>query len=68
MTIQRTETEIIITLPANIQIEGLQSLIDYLTYCEASSKSNATQAQADELATEAMQGWWAKNQSRFLKS
>lgn len=67
MTVVRTPQEIIITLPTTMQEDRLQSILDYITYCEASVKSQATQVEADDLATEAMQGWWAKNQHKFLK-
>ncbi|RZK22672.1 MAG: hypothetical protein EOO56_07735 [Hymenobacter sp.] len=67
MTIERTADEVIIRLPATVDVEGLQQIIDYLSYREATKNSQATQAQVDELAREASQGWWANNRSRFLK-
>lgn len=65
MTIERTAQEIIIRLPANVDISGLQRMINYLTYKEAVSQSKATQADADALAKEAKAGWWEKNKHRF---
>jgi len=42
MNIERTENEIIIRLPANVDTEGLQRFfIDYLIYKEATDKLKA---------------------------
>ncbi len=41
MVIERTDKEVIIRLPAGINISGLQQIIDYLSYQEATSKSQA---------------------------
>lgn len=67
MNIERTENEVIIRLPANVDTEGLQRFIDYLSYKEATAKSEATQADVDQLAAEVKKGWWANNRSRFIK-
>lgn len=67
MIIERTSKEIIIRLPAYVDTTGLQSLIDYLIYKEATAKSKAKQSDVDALANEAKKGWWAKNKSRFVK-
>ena len=67
MQIERTSREVIIRLPASVDTVGLQRLVDYLTYKEATINSNATQDQVDELAIEVKKGWWKKNSSRFIK-
>ncbi|WP_221394157.1 hypothetical protein [Dyadobacter sp. NIV53] len=67
MVIERTSKEIIIRLPSYVDTEGLQRLVDYLTYKEATSKSKAKQSDIDILAQEVKEGWWAKNRSRFVK-
>ena len=67
MTIERTSKEIIIRLPAYMDTKGLQDLVDYLTYKEATAKSKASQADVDALAAEVKEGWWAKNRSRLVK-
>lgn len=41
MEIERTNKEIIIRLPSYVDTEGLQRLVDYLTYKEATAKSQA---------------------------
>lgn len=67
MLIERTSSEVIIRLPASIETIGLQRLIDYLTYKEATVDSKATQAQVDKLAADVKKGWWKKNRKRFIK-
>lgn len=67
MTIERTNNEVIIKLPSNVDTEGLQRLIDFLTYKESTSESKATQDDVDNLASDVKKGWWKKNRSRFIK-
>jgi galactokinase/mevalonate kinase-like predicted kinase len=67
MLIERTSTEVIIRLPSYVNTKGLQQLVDYLSYKEATAKSEATQADVDKLAKELKKGWWSKNRSRFIK-
>ena len=47
MLIERTSNEVIIRLPASVDTMGLQRLVDYLIYKEATSNSKATQEQVD---------------------
>ena len=67
MTIERTSSEVIIRLPSYVDIEGLQRLVDYLIYKEATAKSKAKQSDVDALAKEVKAGWWKENRSRFIK-
>lgn len=67
MLIERTNKEIIIRLPSFVDTTGLQSLVDYLTYKEATSKSKAKQSDVDALSKEVKKGWWAGNRSRLVK-
>ncbi len=67
MLIERTSNEVIIRLPSYVDTEGLQRLIDYLSYKEATAKSKAKQSDLDKLAKEVKKGWWAENKSRFVK-
>lgn len=67
MVIERTSEEIIIRLPSYVDTEGLQRLVDYLIYKEATAKSEANQTDVDKLAIEAKKGWWAENRSRLIK-
>ena len=67
MIIERTKNEVIIRLPAYVKTNGLQRLVDYLSYKEATEKSKAKQADVDKLAKEIKKGWWAKNRATFFK-
>ena len=67
MVIERTKNEVIIRLPSHIDTEGLQNIINYLTYKEATEKSQAKQSDVDKLAKEIKRGWWSKNRRRFIK-
>lgn len=65
LTIERTDHEIIIRLPADLEVGDIQRMLYYLSYKQAINKSQATQAQIDELAKEVKKGWWEKNKNRF---
>jgi len=67
MQIERTSEEILIRLPADVDIVGLQRILDYLNFRQIASKSKATQGQIDELAKESKSSWWTRNKSRVIK-
>lgn len=67
MLIERTSREVIIRLPASVDTIGLQRLVDYLTYKEATANSKATQDQVDKLARQVKKGWWKQNRKRLIK-
>lgn len=67
MLIERTSTEVIIRIPAYVDTTGLQRIVDYLTYKEATANSKASQDQIDKLANDVKKGWWKKNSKRFSK-
>jgi hypothetical protein len=67
MVIERTSKEVIIRLPSYVDTHGLQRLVDYLTYKEATAKSKAKQSDIDVLAEDVKKGWWAKNKNRLVK-
>ena len=67
MTIENTDDKITITLSSSIDRFGLQRLIDYLKYLEATSMSKAKQSEIDELADDVNSTWWEANKSCFLK-
>ncbi|MEO6833250.1 MAG: hypothetical protein ABI378_12005 [Chitinophagaceae bacterium] len=67
MVIERTSNEIIIRLPLNVDTEGLQRLVDYLTYKEATAQSKAKQTDVDAFAKELKKGWWANNKNHLVK-
>ncbi|NCQ11214.1 MAG: hypothetical protein COW67_00565 [Flavobacteriales bacterium CG18_big_fil_WC_8_21_14_2_50_32_9] len=67
MRIERTNNEILIRLSAQTNLVGLQRIIDYIKFIEIASKSNATENQINELATDSKSTWWDKNKSKFIK-
>jgi hypothetical protein len=66
MNIQTVNNQIIITLPATIDLEGVQRLINYLLYKEATKDSKAKPEDVDKLAREVNKQWWQENKHRFL--
>lgn len=67
MLIERNNNEVIIRLSSSVDTEGLQRLVDYLSYKEVTSESKAKQTDVDKLARQVKKGWWSKNRSRFIK-
>ena len=68
MLVERTDNnKIVITLSSSVDSFGLQRLIDYMKYLEATSKSKAKQSDVDKLADEVNASWWNENRKRFIK-
>jgi hypothetical protein len=68
MIIERIDNnKIVITMSSNVDIFGIQRLIDYGRYLEATSQSKAKQSEIDKLADEVNESWWNKNKYRFSK-
>ena len=68
MLIERTDNnQIIITLPSSVDKFGLQRLIDYAKYLDATAGSKAKQADVDKLADAVNAAWWTKNRKRFIR-
>jgi hypothetical protein len=64
---RNTSNQITITISSSVDSFGLQRLIDYIKYLEATSKSKAKQSDVDKLAAEINASWWKKNRDRFIK-
>lgn len=62
-----SKNQITITLSSKVDSLGLQRLIDYTKYLEATQKSKAKQSDVDLLADEVNEDWWTKNRHRFIK-
>ena len=68
MLIERTrDNQITITVSSSVDSFGLQRLIDYVKYLEATAKSKAKQSDVDKLARDVKKGWWKNNRKRFIK-
>jgi hypothetical protein len=64
MLVERTNKEIIIRLPASVDIDDLQDFINYARYKEITSKFKIEQSEADTLAEEISEYWWTENRKR----
>lgn len=67
MIIERNNDEVIIRLPASVNTDDLQDIIDYARYKELTSKSIASQSDIDKLAGEVNKEWWQANKERLIK-
>jgi hypothetical protein len=68
MLIENTSNDkITITISSSVDKFGLQRIISYVKYLEATAKSTAKQSEIDKLANEVNSDWWKKNKSRFIK-
>ncbi len=61
MLIERTSKEVIIRLPASVDTEDLQDLLDYVRYKEITSKFKVKQAEVDNLLSEVKANWLSKS-------
>lgn len=60
MILERTKDEILVRLPANMDITELQNMLDYLDYKEKTANSKTTQKQVDKLAQSVNEKIWTK--------
>jgi len=68
MLVERiANNQIAISFSSEMDTLGIQRLIDYAKYLEATSRSQAKQSDIDNLADEINTNWWANNKHRFLK-
>lgn len=64
MKIERNNDEIIVRLPASLDISELQNIIDFIDYKEQTAASQVSQSDIDELSKEVNRKIWAKFQER----
>ncbi len=67
MVIERTDSEIIVKIPAITDVEDIQQLMDYLRYRSINSRSLATQPVIDMLVETVKKGRWAKRRQQLVK-
>lgn len=60
MILERTKNEILVRLPAGVDLTELQNMIDYLDYKEQTMASKVSQKEVDELSKTANKSIWAK--------
>ena len=66
MLVERTDKQITIKISADVDSFGIQRLIDYVKYLEATSQSKVKQLEVDKLSDELNSDWWEKNRNRFV--
>lgn len=66
MIIERTLSEVIIRLPASINIIDLQEMANFLRYSELTQRSKVTRKQIDSLVKEVKKGRWEKSRKRLI--
>jgi hypothetical protein len=64
MILERTNNEILVRLPAYVDLSELQNMLDYLDYKEQTAKSKADQKDVDELSEKVNQNIWTKFQAQ----
>lgn len=64
MILERTNNEILIRLPADVDLTELQNMLDYLEYKEVTSKTKAKQKDVDELSESVNKNIWNKLKAR----
>ena len=68
MVVERVaNNQILISFSCGGDVFGVQHLIDYAKYLEATSNSRVKQTDIDELANEVNANWWDNNKHRFLQ-
>ena len=67
MIIERTESEIIIRLPGDINIDELQDMTDWFQYNEITRKSKAKQPDVDALVRQIKKGRWDRRKALLIK-
>lgn len=66
MKIERENNEIRFTIPDNIiDIDEIQSFIDYVRFKEIASRSKASKSNVENIVNDINASWWNKNKSRF---
>ncbi|WP_062127847.1 hypothetical protein [Geofilum rubicundum] len=60
MILERTNNEILVRLPADVDLTELQNMLDYLEYKENTAMSKAQQKDVDELSESVNRRIWRK--------
>ncbi len=60
MVLERTKDEIVIRIPASVDLTELQNMLDYLRYKEIAEDSVAKQSDVEELSRMVNEAMWRK--------
>lgn len=63
MILERTKNEILVRLPANVDLTELQNMLDYLEYMEQTSSSKISQEEVESISDLATKNIWEKFKS-----
>ena len=64
MILERTKDEILVRLPAYVDLSELQNMLDFLQYKELTARSEAKQTDVDKLSEEINRSIWTKVKTR----
>lgn len=64
MILERTNDEILVRLPAYVDLSELQNMLDFLQYKELTAKSKAKQTDVEELSKAVNKSIWTKVKAR----
>lgn len=67
MIIERTKSEVVIRIPANINTDDLQDFVNYIRYKELTSKFKVSQKEVDGLVSDVKKDWISKKQGKSGK-
>ncbi|HRN57226.1 MAG TPA: hypothetical protein PLL71_12275 [Agriterribacter sp.] len=67
MLVERTNKEVIIRLPASVDTEDLQDILNYARYKELTANFKTDQKEVDKIANDINAKWWIKNRSKLMK-
>jgi len=67
MLIERTSKEVLVHLPATIDVKDLQDFLNYARYKEITSKFSVSQKKVDKLAKGINKNWRDKNRTLVSK-
>lgn len=67
MLVERTNKEVIIRLPASVDTEDLQDILNYARYKELTAHFKTDQKEVDKIANDINTKWWTKNRSKLIK-
>lgn len=67
MLVERTNKEVIIRLPASVDTEDLQEILNYARYKELTANFKTNQKEVDKIANDINAKWWTKNRDKLIK-
>jgi hypothetical protein len=67
MIVERIENNRIVLNVNGVDVLGIQRLIDYAGYLDATRGTQAQSKQVELLADEVSRNWWSKNKSRLMQ-